>query len=146
MDSAGFGNLARLRVLRGWSQKELAEASGVSGGEVSKLLKGSRSDPHASTLDKLADAFKVTHEVITNRSLPLAQLRAALAHGALTAARGSLMSSPLADRLRVLADHPDAPLAPEQWGALARLIASLETQDVVGRTSLRVRRRGTKHM
>ena len=53
-------NLARLRVARGWSQEQLAEASGFSQQYLSGLERGHR-NPTVVTLYEIAQALGVSH-------------------------------------------------------------------------------------
>lgn len=48
------------RLKAGWTQVELAQASGVGQGPISLLESGKVADPFVSTLRKLADALGVT--------------------------------------------------------------------------------------
>lgn len=48
-----------LRARRGWTQKKLAEAAGISHGYLARL-ETARQDPTLGTLEKLAKALKVT--------------------------------------------------------------------------------------
>lgn len=52
-------NLRALRALRGWSQDQLAQRSGVSKG-VLVALEADRGNPSLTTLCRLADAFAVS--------------------------------------------------------------------------------------
>jgi transcriptional regulator with XRE-family HTH domain len=50
--------LQRLRMTRGWSQRELAERAGISR-EYLARLETARQDPTLGTLEKLAKALRV---------------------------------------------------------------------------------------
>ncbi len=57
-DAAPFGEiLRRYRERAHFSQEELAERAGVSGGAISALERGVRQQPHPGTLRRLADAL-----------------------------------------------------------------------------------------
>ena len=53
-------NCARLRKAKGWTQEELAEASGLSQQYLSDLERGKR-NPTVITVHELAQALGVTH-------------------------------------------------------------------------------------
>ncbi len=55
-------NLKRIRVQRDLSQKDLAERSGVSEGQISKLEIGSQKNPQLETVVALATALGVSME------------------------------------------------------------------------------------
>ncbi|GAB6153749.1 helix-turn-helix transcriptional regulator [Desulfosporosinus burensis] len=53
--------LADLRTEKKWSQRELAEKSGISNTEISRIEAGKRTNPTPSTLRALADALQVEY-------------------------------------------------------------------------------------
>ncbi len=53
--------LADLRAEKKWSQRELAEKSGISNTEISRIESGKRTNPTPSTLRALADALQVEY-------------------------------------------------------------------------------------
>lgn len=55
-----FGiNLLKLRRERGWSQRQLAEVSGVGRVTIANLERGAHKSPDAATLERLAGALGV---------------------------------------------------------------------------------------
>lgn len=60
-------NLRRLRHLRGWSQEELADRTGIHRTYISGLERGLR-NPTVSSLDLMAAAFAVEPEELIRRS------------------------------------------------------------------------------
>lgn len=74
--------LKELRQARGWTQDELAAVSGVTQAQISRLEAGVQLDPRASTLERLADAFDMTLDVLVGRSAPaqVGQPRGTLGH------------------------------------------------------------------
>jgi transcriptional regulator with XRE-family HTH domain len=50
-------SLRQARAARGWTQEELAAASGIQQSAISKLERGDVSDPQKSTADALEDAL-----------------------------------------------------------------------------------------
>lgn len=52
-------NLKKLRSLRGLTQFELADASGISRGTIAQLELGTRGVTHSTTIQRLADALGV---------------------------------------------------------------------------------------
>lgn len=60
--TTGIGRyLADLRTEKKWSQRELADRSGISNTEISRIESGKRSNPNPSTLRALADALQVEY-------------------------------------------------------------------------------------
>lgn len=53
--------LADLRAEKKWSQRELAEKSGISNTEISRIESGKRTNPNPSTLRALAGALQVEY-------------------------------------------------------------------------------------
>lgn len=51
-------NVLRMRVQRGWTQKELAEHAGISQPRIAEI-ESARSNPRVDTLDKIARALNV---------------------------------------------------------------------------------------
>lgn len=67
--SAGTGeNIRRIRILRGMSQKELAEKAGMTNVLLNNYEHGVR-NPKAETLKKLADALGVSLEILTGEEM-----------------------------------------------------------------------------
>lgn len=55
-------NVKRLRQIRGWTQRELAERAGVHREEIARLEGNPKNFPHGPTLfaiERLADALEV---------------------------------------------------------------------------------------
>ena len=60
--TTGIGRyLADLRTEKKWSQRELADRSGISNTEISRIESGKRTNPNPSTLRTLADALQAEH-------------------------------------------------------------------------------------
>lgn len=53
--------IANLRTEKKWSQRELAERSGISNTEISRLEAGKRTSPTPATLRALADALQTEY-------------------------------------------------------------------------------------
>ena len=53
-----------LRVQKGWTQPELAEASGIDQSTISKIENGETRSPHPVTLRAIADALDTVPEVL----------------------------------------------------------------------------------
>lgn len=59
------------RKARGWTQKDLAEHSGISLGYIKQLEINSRPNPGGSLLRRLADAFDCTVDQLLTESIPV---------------------------------------------------------------------------
>jgi transcriptional regulator with XRE-family HTH domain len=53
--------IADLRAEKKWSQRELADKSGISNTEISRIESGKRTNPTPATLRSLADALQVEY-------------------------------------------------------------------------------------
>lgn len=53
--------IADMRTEKKWSQRELADKSGISNTEISRLETGKRTNPTPATLHALADALKTEY-------------------------------------------------------------------------------------
>ena len=74
--SASIRGLAALRMKRGWSQRNLADAIGVKQPHIARLESG-HNDPSLSTLRKLATALGTSvEEVARHLELPAGEMRA----------------------------------------------------------------------
>jgi len=67
---SGFNGskIKKLRELKNWSQGELAERAGISRSYLSELESGTRNDPAATYLKKLADALRVPIDIFFEES------------------------------------------------------------------------------
>jgi len=67
---SGFNGakIKKLRELKNWSQGELAERAGISRSYLSELENGTRNDPAASFLKKLADTLMVPIDIFFEES------------------------------------------------------------------------------
>lgn len=75
---SGFNGtkVRQLRELKNWTQGDLAERAGISRSYLSELESGTRNDPAASYLKKLADALTVPLDFLFDDSnkLPIQHL------------------------------------------------------------------------
>lgn len=60
-------NIRRLRELRGWSQVQLAELSGMAGPTINRIENGVRT-PRSDTLSKIAIALDVSLDDLTSKT------------------------------------------------------------------------------
>ena len=58
-------NVKRLRALRGWSLRQLEQRAGVSYAHIHELEKGKTANPTQETLTRLAKAFGVAPDVLS---------------------------------------------------------------------------------
>lgn len=56
--------IADLRTEKKWSQRELADKSGISNAEISRLESGKRAKPNPATLHALADALRTEYRYL----------------------------------------------------------------------------------
>ena len=113
-------NLARLTVLKGWTQTELAANAGLGTAYVNQLLTGRRKSPSLDVLDRLASALQVATAVLIDRRLSDVELRTELSQGALRAALASGIDHPKFSRFR---GTEEAPVTVEGWQRLERILA-----------------------
>jgi DNA-binding XRE family transcriptional regulator len=73
----------QLRKKQGWTQQQLAKASGVQQSEISRIERG-QGNPTYRTLQALAQAAHMTLSFVTSKSL---RTRATARHGTSAAAR-----------------------------------------------------------
>jgi transcriptional regulator with XRE-family HTH domain len=74
---------ARLQAVveeKGWSQKVLAQRSGLHPVQISRLLRGERTRVEAETVRRLAKALEVSADYLLGLDDPEAELGAAVAH------------------------------------------------------------------
>lgn len=116
---ARLENLARLTVLKGVSQTELAATAGLGTAYVNQLLTGRRKSPSLDVLERLASALQVATAVLIDRRLSDVELRTELSQGALRAALAAGIDHPKFTRFR---DTDLAPVTVEGWQRLARVL------------------------
>ena len=58
------------RLAKGWTQRQLAEASGISLGYIKQLEQGNKPNPTVSTLEKLAGALDVPLDAFAGQPPP----------------------------------------------------------------------------
>lgn len=69
MNDETFGRIVwRLREERGWTQKKLAEESGVPVRTIQDIEKDLRDNPHRSTILKLKQALEIEGDAVRERS------------------------------------------------------------------------------
>ena len=59
--------IKELRKKSGWSQQKLAERAGLSYNAITKIEQGAAKRPTIQTIVKIADAFKVSLDVLVGR-------------------------------------------------------------------------------
>jgi transcriptional regulator with XRE-family HTH domain len=65
---------------KGWSQKVLAQRSGLHPVQISRLLRGERTRVEAETIRRLAKALEVSADYLLGLDDPEVELVAAVAH------------------------------------------------------------------
>jgi transcriptional regulator with XRE-family HTH domain len=69
MDYKISENLKALRKKNGWSQQKLATEAGLSYNAITKLEQKAATHPTIQTIEKLADAFKISIDELLGRKL-----------------------------------------------------------------------------
>ncbi|MDE3095617.1 MAG: helix-turn-helix transcriptional regulator [Chloroflexota bacterium] len=111
--------------LRGWTQSDLARASGVHVSYINQLVTGRRTNPGLATLEQLARAFGVASAVLVDRRMRDQDLRSELSRAQLRLA----IKTGVRDH-RTFYKFIDTPLAPvsvEQWQRLRETLEIAET-------------------
>lgn len=62
-------NIETLLRMRGWSQKQLAEASGISQPTLNRIMRGESKDPRYATIEPIAKLFDLTPEALKHHQL-----------------------------------------------------------------------------
>src|SRR5436305_7888376 len=84
--------LSILRIIRRWSQSELAEAAGVTNSAISDYERG-KVDPQAQTLHKLMRALGLPLSALDQAQAFIEIIRAQMTKGDTSAAEGSPLFS-----------------------------------------------------